>query len=127
MLHGFETIKLTKGLPSISITRNGLTFNKTAVVKLGEPEYVVLMKNEPDKLIAVQACKEDELDKTPFLIRKRNKNLSVRWNNRDLISTIAKMMHWNLSGVSKGYRINGDYISEERAMIFDLKEAEEIQ
>ena len=124
MLHGFEAIKLTKGLPSISITRNGLTFNKTAIVKLGEPEYVVLMKNENEKQIAVQVCEEDERNKTSFLTRKDKAVLSVRWNNKDLVTTIAKMMQWDLSG--KGFRINGDYHHEERAMIFDLKNAEEI-
>ena len=32
------------------------------------------------------------------------------------------MMEWNLSGTV--YKVDGDYIAEEEAMIFDLKKAE---
>jgi hypothetical protein len=125
MLEGFERIKLTKGLPSISITNNGITFNKTAIVKLGEPKFVILMKNDANKMLAVQVCDEDEPDKTIFLSSPDKKFLSVRWNNKDLLNTIAKLMQWNLA-VAKGYRVNGDYVDEERAMIFDLNQAVEL-
>ena len=124
MLDGFERIKLTKGLPSISITSNGLTFNRTAVVKLGEPEYVILMKNEKDRLLAVQVCTEEEPDRTPFLSNRGKTVISVRWNNKDLIHTISKLMGWDMS--NNGYRVNGDYLNDERAMVFDLKTAEKI-
>lgn len=121
MFENFKTVNLTIGLPYISITSNGITFSKTAVVKMGAPSHVVLMMNEPEKQIAIQVCDAEKADATAFVRNKDNKTINVRWNNKDFLNTLSKMMGWDLS--AQGYRINGDYYSNENAMLFDLKQA----
>ena len=121
MLEGFKTINLTVGLPYVSITENGVTFNKTSIVKLGRPSHVLLMLNEETKQIAVQPCDPENEDATPFLRNEGKAVISVRWNNKDLLNTLSKMMGWDLK--EHGFRVDGDYLSSENAMIFDLKNA----
>ena len=45
MLEGFRKVNLTSGLPYVSITDNGITFSKNAVIKMGKPKNVVLLMN----------------------------------------------------------------------------------
>ena len=52
---------------------------------------------------------------------KKKKNISVRWNNKDLLKALAEIMNWELAG--NIYKVEGEYISAENAMIFDLKNA----
>ncbi|MCX8167225.1 MAG: hypothetical protein N3E37_05250 [Candidatus Micrarchaeota archaeon] len=121
MLEGFKTINLTIGLPSISITENGLTFNKTSIVKIGRPSHVLLMINEKTKQIAIQPCDGENEDATPFLKNTTKTILSVRWNNKDLLYTLVKLMGWNLT--KHGYKVEGEYFSDINTMIFDLNSA----
>ena len=120
MLEGFKPISLSVGLPYISITTNGLTFNKTSIVKIGKPTHVVLLMNESKKQIAIMPCSENDENATPFLRRGKG-NITVRWNNRDLLYTLSKMMQWDLSKM--GYRVDGEYISDNNALVFDLNNA----
>lgn len=121
MLEGFETVLLTVGAPYISVTKNGVTFNKAAIVKLGKPSHVKLMMNKEKNMLAVQPCNESEQEATPFFKPKKSGLISVRWNNSEFINTISKMMKWNLD--ETGYRIDGEYWDDDNAMVFDLKTA----
>lgn len=121
MLDGFEVVNLTIGAPYISITKNGLTFNKSAIVKLGKPSSVKLLMNKARRMIAVQPCDDSDENATPFFKAKKSGLITVRWNNGELISTISKLMEWDLS--KNSYRIDGDLLDEEKAMVFDLKSA----
>jgi uncharacterized Fe-S cluster-containing radical SAM superfamily enzyme len=82
-LEDFKKINLAPGSPSISVTSNGITFNKAAIVKLDEAEKVNLFINEDDKALAVATCTDD--DKALNFLKKGKKALSVRWNNKDLL------------------------------------------
>ena len=121
MLEGFEVVNLTLGSPYISITKNGLTFNKASIVKLGKPAYVKLLMNKSDKMIAVQSCNDLDENATAFYKPKKSGLITVRWNNGELINTISRLMNWNLN--KGGYRIDGDFLGDENAMVFDLKKA----
>ena len=45
ILEGFTTFDFNEGVPFVSITRNGVTFNKGVVLKMGCPKNVVLLVN----------------------------------------------------------------------------------
>ncbi len=124
MLKGFEVVNLTIGSPYISITKNGVTFNKASIVKLGKPACVKLLMNKSDKMIAVQSCNDLDENATAFYKPKKSGLITVRWNNGELINTISRLMSWNLN--EDGYRIDGDFLDEENAMVFDLKKAKSI-
>lgn len=121
-LEGFTAFNFNEGVPYLSLTRNGLTFNKSVVMKLGYPSHVVLLINEMERQIAIQICDEKTENSTVFYKdNKKNDIKSVRWNGKDLVNTLQSMMGWNLEFES--YRVNGVMLKEESAMLFDLRTA----
>lgn len=124
LFDNFKTFDFTEGFPYVSITRNGVTFNKAVVMKLGCPAYAILLINDIDKQIAIQVSTEDNPKSVQFFKEKKSGLISVRWNGKDLMNTIADMMGWNLE--EKSYRVDGTLIKEENAMLFDFAQAKEI-
>ena len=120
-LSNFKTFDFSEGVPYVSITNNGITFNKSVIMKMKYPAYVRLLINETDKQIAGQTCDEHDDKSVQFYKEKSNGVLSVRWNAKDLINTISRICDWDLSQLS--YRVNGILISEMKLMLFDLNEA----
>lgn len=120
-LSNFKTFDFSEGVPYVSITNNGITFNKSVILKMKYPAYVKLLINETDKQIAVQTCEEDDDKSVQFYKEKPNGVLSVRWNAKDLINTIARLCDWDLRQTS--YRVNGVLVPELDLMLFDLNEA----
>lgn len=122
ILSGFRSFNFDEGVPYVSITTNGVTFNKSVVVKLNYPEYVVLLINEEERMIAVQVCDEHIENSVPFYKEKKSGIVSVRWNGRDLLNTLEGIMpDWNLKQI--GYRIDGTHLRAENAILFDLNKA----
>ena len=108
-LTNFRVFDFNEGLPYVSITSNGLTFNKSVIMKMNYPAYVRLLINETDAR-AVQFYKQNP----------RN-ILSVRFNSKDLINTIERICEWNLENTS--YRVNGVIVPEADLMLFNLSDA----
>ena len=119
-LNNFKTLNLAPGFPSISITRNGVTFSKNAIIKLEQTEYVNLLVDEEEKVIAVKPCEKGD-DKAIAFFRSGKKNFSVRWNFKDFLETLEALMDWNLE--EQGFKIKGIYDREQRALFFDLNTA----
>lgn len=122
MLEGFKIVNLTTGLPTLSITKNGVALNKSAIIKLDYTERVYLMIDESGKRIAVQKCTDNGESSIPFY--KKQKSMTVRWNNSDLEDRIEKMMDWKLKDV--GHKVTGEFLDEEKALVFDLNKATDI-
>ena len=121
VLDGFSAFDFSEGVPYASFTQNGITFNKSVTLKLGEPEFARFLINADAKLVAVQACEANEKNATVFYRPKASGALSVRWNARDLLNTIERIMGWNLKDIS--YRADGMLLQDEKAIIFDLSKA----
>lgn len=123
IFEGFTTFDFNEGVPYVSITKHGVTFNKGAVMKMECPRHVLLLINSNSKQIAIQACSENTPKAVVFYNDEKKKNaLSVRWNGRDLLNTVTAMTGWDLA--KEGYKVEGRLIPEENAMLFDLKYAE---
>ena len=45
MLEGFEAFDFSEGVANMSVTSNGVTFNKAVTMKLHYPEWVLLLIN----------------------------------------------------------------------------------
>ena len=126
LLDNFEPFNFNEGVPYVSITNNGMTFNKSVIMKLDYPERVRLLIDEETKRIAVQTCTQDTPNAAVFYNREKKSNtLSVRWNGRDLLNTIQEITHWDLSKC--GYRVDGVLLKEDQAMLFDLTHASELK
>ncbi len=122
VLDSFVSYNFNAGVPYLSVTSNGVTFNRSVVIKLGYPKHVVLLVDAEGKRIAVQACDDTTPNAVAFYKKKKSNVISVRWNGRDLLNTIQELTGWKLKQ-SSGYRVDGVLLKDERAMLFDLKEA----
>ena len=121
MLEGFRPITLTIGSPTVTITTNGLTVNRTAIERLERSSYVILMLNDTLKQLAIVTCEKSDPNATRFFSADR-KIISARWNNSGLLNKITRLMEWDVK--KHGYRTVGDHIESEKALIFDLTKAE---
>ncbi len=123
LLEGFTSFNFEEGAPYVSVTKNGVTFNKSVIMKLNYPNYVVLLINAAEKKIALQSCDPSTPNSIVFYKGKddASKPLSVRWNAKDLLQTLSRMMEWDLE--MKSYRIYGEPLPENKAMLFDLNTA----
>lgn len=119
MLDGFKQYNMSTGKSSVSITENGVSFSKACVIKMDKCPYVKLFIDETNRRIAIQKAQKEDDGSIAFYNAK--KIISVRWNNKELLKVISKMMGWELRG--NVFKADGDYIVTEEAMIFDLKDA----
>lgn len=119
MLEGFKQYNLINGIASISISENGVGFSKACVLKMNKCRYAKLFIDKINKRIAIQAAETEDDGAIPFF--NDQKSTSVRWNNKELLKTLAQLMDCDFD--KKVYRIDGDYYADEQAMIFDLKKA----
>lgn len=125
VLSGFKVFNFNEGVPYLSITTNGVTFNKSVVMKLDYPDYVLLLIDDRGQRIAVQACEQDTPNAVQFYKPNKRDVISVRWNGKDLLNTIQGITGWNLRETA--YRVDGVLLRDERAMIFDLNSATEMK
>lgn len=125
VLESFKVFNFNEGVPYVSVTNNGITFNKSVVMKLGYPEFVVFLFDEESQRIAIQQCDSDTPNAVAFYKPKKSNVISVRWNGRDLIHTIQDMMGWDLT--KEGFRIDGTLLKDEHAIMFDLNMASELK
>ena len=119
----FTEFNFNEGVPYVTVTKNGVSFNKGVIMKLNKPTHVLLLINATNQQIAIKACPEKFNNAIAFYNEeKKNNVLSVRWNARDLLNTLKDISGWDYS--KEGYKVAGTLISEENAMLFDLKNAE---
>lgn len=124
VLENFKIYTVTSGLPTMTVSNYGVSFSKAAVVRLGKPEYAKLLVNSDEKMFAVQTSDEFDDDANVFYRKKSNNVIAARWNSKELLQMISKMMSWDLDSAS--YKVAGEYLPEESAIIFNLTEAEVI-
>lgn len=120
-LEGFEVITFGNTGAYVSITRNGLTFNKASLEKVGGASHVVLLVNREAKQFAIKPCNQNDPNALAFTSQKPN-SPNVRWNSKDLLRLFSSLMSWQLEKCD-GYRVNGEYIKSEKALLFDLNKA----
>lgn len=114
---------MVNGVPAISISENGVGFNPACVAKMNMCNFVKVFVDKTNNRIAVQVADKDDDGATSFFSNQKSK--TVRWNQADFLRMLAKMMQADFS--KKVYRIYGEYYSDEKAMVFDLKTAKKIK
>ena len=124
VLSNFKPFNFNEGVAYISVTTNGITFNKSVVLKLNAPQYVVLLIDTESRRIALQASTKETPNAIQFCKPNQAKITSIRWNGRDLLNTLQEMTGWNLKESS--YRITGTLLRDENAILFDLNTASEL-
>ena len=122
-LSGFKVFDFSEGVPYFSVTRNGLTFSKAVTIKLSYPTHVQLLLNAEAKQVVLKSCPAGTPQAAQFYRERKNKVLSVRWNSRDLISTLERMLDKTFE--SHGVRVDGVLI-DDQTMLFDLNSAKDL-
>ena len=122
-LNKFKPFDFTEGTPYISITENGITFSKGVVNKLDRPARAEILINAVDKQFIIRGCNINNAHSNAFF-KENSKTKYVRWNNKNLIMSIENIMGCDLSKYA--YRVDGQYISEEKAILFDLNNAAKV-
>lgn len=120
-LSKFRTVEVIKGSPTISVTKNGITFSQAAIQKLAKPEFVEFLIDDEDKVIAVVGKREENINCFHFYAPNK-KVMSARLSNKELRNQILEMMKWELTN-NNGYKVEGEYDSESQVLFFDLKKA----
>ena len=120
-LEGFEVITFGNTGAYVSITRNGITFNKAALEKVSGASHVILLVNREAKQFAIKPCNQNDQNALAFTAQKPN-SPNVRWNSKDLLRLFSTLMSWQLEKCD-GYRVYGEYIKSEKALLFDLNKA----
>ena len=62
MIDGFKKVQLMSGTAFVSITSNGLNFNKNVVLKMDRPKFISIYLNDDEKLLAIQSDEEQTGD-----------------------------------------------------------------
>lgn len=120
-LEGFEVITFGNSGAYVSITRNGLTFNKAALEKVNGAPHVVLLVNRESKQFAIKPCNPSDPNALPFTAQKPT-SPNVRWNSKDLLRLFSGLMSWEIEKCN-GYRVYGEYMKSDKALVFDLNKA----
>ncbi len=120
MLEGFVEIPILSGSSFLSVTDNGLNFNKNVVKHMNKTEFIKILCNSNKKQIAIQQCEKNTENSVSFYRNEKNLQTGVRFNNREIQQMIASMMDWNLQEFN--YRADG-FMFDNETMIFDLNSA----
>ena len=123
MLEGFKPISITSGVPTMTITKNGIGFNKSAILKIDGPKYVKVLLNSDKNMVAITPCDENDDYATAFA-KSGIKTINVRWNSKDFTQTIASMMKWD--GSTRGKKVIGQYYPENNVLLFDMNTTSEL-
>ena len=121
MLDGFLEVPILQGSSFLSVTENGLNFNKNVVKHMQRAEYIILLCNSDKKQLAIQKCDKNRENAIPFYRDEKSLKTGVRFNNREVQQMIATMMNWDLNNFN--YRADGFMTNDRKTMIFNLNSA----
>lgn len=115
----FEWFDTTIGAPIISVASYGLTFSRSAVQKMGTPEYVILGYDKENKIIGIKTCDKSENKKIEFAGKERGGN--VRINSKSFIRFVFSYMENENLIQNRAARFVGVWNSDQQLMTLDLK------
>lgn len=123
-LSGFSVVSFGGSGPQASVTRNGVTFNKSVVDRMANPQFVLLLLDESTKRFAIQKCTQNTPQAMPFVAAIKPGAPSVRWGSKEFLKIIKRLTGWPLEDKDcKGFKVPGEYQKADNAMIFDLTKA----
>ena len=122
VLENFEVFHTTSTGAVASFTKNGVTFNKVSAERMNKAQFVTLYINRASGQFAVKQCAQNDANAMPFVAAIKPKNPSIRWNNKEFLRFASEFAGWDLENC-KGYKVVGEYLKAEKALLFDLTKA----
>ena len=125
MLKNFQVIEVISSKTKAQLTfyTNKLKFNPFTAQDLGYAPYVQFLMDSNGKCFAVRACEKDEDNAIPFSRPQNTKAYPLFIKNKAIIDAIANAMNWHDD--TAYYVIPGQRFPDERAIVFNLKDADQ--
>lgn len=129
-LSGYEVVRAqffsTRLDPAMTISDGQLTFNTACLKKFEDVEYVEILFNSIEKIIAVRPCEKDNVNAVRWGTIRKGKWAVLPKSCRGFSQPLYELMDWN--GDCK-YRFRGQYSksADEQIFLFNLEEPEIIQ
>ena len=119
MLEGFEKVCPSKGIPTLAVVNQGLIFNRHVAKYFGERTPVVFLINTAKKKVAIQRADKHDKGSMAFF----RKMEAQRFVYRNLVQSVMDMVDFDTEHYY--YKIKGEFVDDDKAVIFDLNEAEQ--
>lgn len=123
MLKGFKVITVYGNASEsvVTVTSKYFKFNADTAKELGYPKYIQMLIDAESKRFAIQACDEGE-NAIPFIAKEsedgRKNVINVAFKSAHAM--LMQLMSWT-DGLSR--KMNGVYVAEEKAIMYDLNKA----
>ncbi|NMP59664.1 hypothetical protein [Enterococcus mundtii] len=109
--------------PSVTLSKYGLNFSKSAAACLKYSEYALLYLNDKERIIALVPATKGEKGAVRFYRpnKKTRKNPTI--NNERFIAVIGKLCKWDIE--SKSYYLKPQFLEGGKGIYLDLNDAVE--
>lgn len=121
-----EVVTVERSLSDLSMTvnKNFVTFSKGIVLELDYPAQVLIAFNKDTKVMGIQVCRAKTRGSFKFSKPEGEQKGTVQLMSKNLRDTLFYIMdEWT---EKKRYKVEGIHIPEDKAFIFELKNAEEL-
>ncbi len=105
--------------PFITLRNLYITFSKLAIEELEYAEYVHMFIDKDKRIAAFQVCEKDAAAIPFYKAPKEGKQLLVRLTGKKNPARLMELA--GLDDCGKGIRFYGEYLPEDKAIIFDMK------
>lgn len=125
MLKNFQVIEVISSKTKAQLTfyTNKIKFNHPTAVDLGFPKYVQLISSPSQHAFGIMACEKDAENAVTFFNRPQDsKPYPVVMSYTAALELITNMMNW--TDDSKYYVVPGQRFADEKAIVFNLDDAE---
>lgn len=127
MLEKFTVIDIlnTRSDSVATVGDTFVKFNRVTAEELDYPPFVHFLINPKEKQFAIRPCKEDDPNAVVFFKPKEQQKYQIAVNNAAVTRMIRKMAGW--SAADGNWNIPGVYLTDEEALVYDLKTAKKPQ
>lgn len=124
--YNFEVISIeTTGNNLLTLNKNSVTFDKSIAESLGYPSHVKLLLDKENKIFAIQSCKSNTLNSVPFSKSATQQKGSIKMQYGSIRNILRTVMKESFKDEMR-YQFKGNLLAENKAMIFELNNFEEL-
>lgn len=110
------------GRASLSVMPNGVGFSKQTISRLGYPHFVQIYISHKEKVVGIKACDKEDYSSIKFVPENQQRVDSIRWNNAEFLKDFKSLINDEMF-LKFGFKVDGEYILDENAFLFDFKKA----
>ena len=119
MIDGFELVSSGRSKPFITLRDASITFSKMAIESLDYAEFVHMYIDKKSRRVAFQASEDDEDSFIFYREPKPGRSMLVRLTTKGVASRVKELA--GIESCENGLRYYGEYVEEEKLLIFDMK------